>query len=543
MQLAGEGQVLRGELSAIAWDGLQPWASQAAARSEARVTIVDPSGVVLADSEQNPSAMENHSTRPEVLEAYGGRIGVSTRLSATINRDLFYVAIPITYMGQPGFVLRLAAPLRDLTEPVAAMRWRILRISGGAAALALLLAYWFSRGWSRRVLRLQRFADNLVQARFSEEISRDGEDELGALAASLGRMAAQLRDYVNQLSLESARRDAILASMVEGVLAVDSEMRVIFCNPAFARAVNAQPPIPERMPVLELVRDPAFLDILTRALATGQSIVERMRMSDSSSRSYEVHATPLVGSPRPAALAVLHDVTELERLERVRKDFVANVSHELRTPLTAIGGYAETLLDGALEDPENNRKFVEIIRAHSIRLNNIATDLLALSELESGRKELAPEPISLRSALESAARAVESEAQIRRVAVVWDEFENTNVLGHRIRLEQAFVNLLDNAVKFNRPGGQVRIGCIRFDGKVKVSISDSGIGIPYEDQSRIFERFYRVDKARSREVGGTGLGLAIVRHVVERMDGLVAVDSTLGKGSTFTVTLPIAPAG
>jgi two-component system phosphate regulon sensor histidine kinase PhoR len=474
-----------------------------------------------------------------VREALNGRIGVAVRKSATINRDLFYVALPLVYGGRPGFVLRLAAPLRDFTDPVAAVRWRILRISAAAALLALAMAYWFSRSLSRRVRRLQRFADNLVQARFSEELDRDAEDELGSLAASLSRTAAQLRDFVDRLSLESARREAILTSMVEGVLAVDSEMRVMFCNPAFARAVNGPSPVPDRLPVLELVRDPAFLEILSRTLVTGQSVTERLRMADAGGRAYEVHAAPLVRADRRAVIAVLHDVTELERLERIRKDFVANVSHELRTPLAAIGGYAETLLDGALEDPRNNRKFVEVIRSQAIRLNNIASDLLTLSELESGRPDLPPEPVSLRSALEAAARVVESEASVRQVAVRWNEVEDVHVMGHRIRLEQAFVNLLDNAVKFNRPGGEVRVTAARAgEGQVKVTIADTGLGIPYEDQSRIFERFYRVDKARSREVGGTGLGLSIVKHVIERMGGSVGVESLLGQGSKFSVTLP-----
>jgi two-component system phosphate regulon sensor histidine kinase PhoR len=223
----------------------------------------------------------------------------------------------------------------------------------------------------------------------------------------------------------------------------------------------------------------------------------------------------------------------------VRKDFVANVSHELRTPLTAIRGFAETLLDGALEDQENNRKFLEIIRAHAIRLNSISSDLLVLSELESGQPPAAPEPVPVRAALESAMRTVEAEARIHGVTIRSGALGDADVLGDRMRLEQAFVNLLNNAVKFNRPGGEVRIEIARgADGKVAIAISDTGIGIPSEDLPRIFERFYRVDKARSREVGGTGLGLAIVKHLVERMNGAVTVESALGKGSTFVVTLP-----
>ncbi|MBI1982764.1 MAG: ATP-binding protein, partial [Acidobacteria bacterium] len=258
-------------------------------------------------------------------------------------------------------------------------------------------------------------------------------------------------------------------------------------------------------------------------------------------RTFEVQAAPLAAETRRGAIAILHDISDLERLERIRKDFVANVSHELRTPLTAIRGYAETLIEGALEDSENRRKFLEIIKAHAIRLNNIASDLLVLSELESGGPAPEPERVSLRAAVEAALRAVEAEAGLRGVKVVCAKLDDLAILGDKIRLEQALINLLDNAVKFNRPGGEVRVEAARAaPDKARIAIADNGIGIPSEHLARIFERFYRVDKARSREVGGTGLGLSIVKHIVERMNGTVEVESQVGKGSTFTVVLPVA---
>ena len=259
-------------------------------------------------------------------------------------------------------------------------------------------------------------------------------------------------------------------------------------------------------------------------------------------RVFEVQAAPLTSGTARGAIAILHDITDLERLERIRRDFVANVSHELRTPLTAIRGYAETLLEGALEDQENNRRFLEIIKAHAIRLNNISSDLLTLSELESGKARPEPEAVSVRAAVESAMRTLESEARLRGVSLVCGRMEDAQVLGDRLQIEQALVNLLDNAVKFNRPGGEVLMEVTRAgDGRVKITLTDTGIGIPHDDLPRIFERFYRVDKARSREVGGTGLGLSIVKHIIERMNGTVSVESQLGKGSTFTLLLPAAP--
>ena len=299
--------------------------------------------------------------------------------------------------------------------------------------------------------------------------------------------------------------------------------------------------VPEGLLLLDWVGDPDLVDTLTEGLASGKPTKRRLEISMAAGRAFEVQVAPLVAPSHRGAIAILHDVSDIERLERVRKDFVANVSHELRTPLTAIRGYAETLLDGALDDQENNRRFLEVIRAHSIRLNNIASDLLTLSELESGQSSAEGERIPLRAALESALNTVEAEARIREVTIHSGPMEEAFLLGDRMRLEQALINLLDNAIKFNRPGGEVRVSADSAEGnRVRVSIADTGVGIPSDDLSRIFERFYRSDKARSREMGGTGLGLAIVKHIVERMKGSIEVESTLGKGSTFTLNLPAA---
>jgi two-component system phosphate regulon sensor histidine kinase PhoR len=439
-------------------------------------------------------------------------------------------------------VLRLAVRLEDVDAAIAAVRWRILGASGAAALVALGIAYVFSRSFTRRIGRLQGFAEGLVSERSSQTRLPDAPDELGALARSLNSMASQLRELVERLSLESARREAILASMAEGVLAVDGELRITFANESLARALGIPYPLPEKQPLVEVVRDPGLREMLTRVLERGRPGKEKLQLSAAPGRSFEVQAAPLAADTGRGAIAILHDITDLERLEKVRKDFVANVSHELRTPLTAIRGYAETLLEGALEDQENNRKFLEIIRAHAIRLNNIASDLLTLSELESGKPAPKPEPVSVAGALESALRAVEAEARVREVKLLCGELEEAAVAGDRVQLEQAFVNLLDNAVKFNRPKGEVKVEMIRpAGGRIGVVITDTGIGIPSEHLPRIFERFYRVDKARSRDAGGTGLGLSIVKHVVERMGGTVAVESQLGKGSAFTVVLPTCP--
>jgi two-component system phosphate regulon sensor histidine kinase PhoR len=278
--------------------------------------------------------------------------------------------------------------------------------------------------------------------------------------------------------------------------------------------------------------------LLREVLATGDPQQLRFKLSAAYGRTFEVQATSLAMPTGRGAIAILHDITDLERLEQVRKDFVANVSHELRTPLAGVIGYAETLLDGALDDTVNNRKFVEIIRTNAVRLNNIAADLLVLSDLESG---IDPEPdmISIQGVLDAAMITLQAEARDRDVKLVYENIENVFVIGSRLRLEQAILNLMANAIKFNKPGGEVRVSAkLNGDHQVAVVISDTGVGIPSQDLPRIFERFYRIDKARSRQVGGTGLGLSIVKHVVERMNGAIEVESTLGRGSVFTLRLP-----
>ena len=413
----------------------------------------------------------------------------------------------------------------------------------GVASLLLLVAVgllslFFTRSFSRRLSQIRAYVERLLDPPVLEQELPSGDDDLGLLARSLQRTAPRIRELVESLKLEGARREAILVSMVEGVLAVDKDLRVTFCNHSFARALGARIPVIPGIPLAELVRDPGLREIMTTVLATGERVERRLTLPAASAHSFEVLAGPMGGPPSGGALAILHDVTELERLERVRKDFVANVSHELRTPLTAIRGYSETLLDGGLEDLQNNRRFVEIILSQATRLSNIAADLLSLSELESSGATATPHPVSIRAALESALRTVESAARLQGVQLLCEKLEDVRVIGHELRLEQIFVNLLDNAVKFNRPGGEVQIEMRSKNGTINILIGDTGIGIPSEDLPRVFERFYRVDKARSRAMGGTGLGLSIVKHAVEQMGGTIRVQSRLGEGSEFTIELP-----
>jgi two-component system phosphate regulon sensor histidine kinase PhoR len=488
------------------------WVNIAATQTGARITVLDREGAVLADSEQN----------------------------APIGDEVLAVSAAVPDAASPAAALKLSKSLDPVYARINALLFQLLKVSFLSVGLAAALAYIFLQSFSRQISSLRAYTERLLDPHISEHELPSGDDDLGALAQSLRRTVPRIRGLLDTLKLEGERREAILASMVEGLLAVDKDLRVTFCNNSFARTVGARIPVSPGMQLLELVRDPALMEIMTDVLATGGQVERRLTIAAAGQHSFDVLARPLAGPTTRGALAILHDVTELERLECVRKDFVANVSHELRTPLAAICGYAETLLDGALHDPGYNRRFIEIIQAQATQLTNIAADLLTISELESKHAAPQPKAVSIRAALESALRTMESAAKLRGVRLLCEKLDDSEVLGNELQLEQVFINLLDNAVKFNRQHGEIRIEARGMDETTLITISDTGIGIPSADLPRVFERFYRVDKARTREMGGTGtgLGLSIVKHVMEQMGGTVKVDSRLGEGSCFTLIFP-----
>jgi two-component system phosphate regulon sensor histidine kinase PhoR len=405
---------------------------------------------------------------------------------------------------------------------------------------SILCAAVFSRSISVRLKKLRLLEEALTRREAPLHIPDLGDDEIGDFARSLGDMAPELRRLTEDLTAALTQREAILEGMTEGLLVVDHDMRVSFCNHAFARAVSGRGAPRQGAPVVNVIRDPSLLGLVKQVIESREPATARSQIVTVPGRTFQVRAAPLLTAAASGAVVLLLDTTEMERLERVRKDFVANVSHELRTPLAAIRGYAETLLDGAIDDVANRSKFLEIIVAQANRLNNIASDLLALSDLESGTRPT-PACLSIAETVDTALQTVQAEAAIRGVELMRGNVPGSlKARGNKTRLEQVLINLVDNAVKFNRVGGTVRVDAESCDdGFARITVSDSGIGIPSADLSRVFERFYRVDRGRSREVGGTGLGLSIVKHAMEQMDGTVTVESTLGKGSRFIISLPL----
>ena len=526
----------------------QAFAERVARPAAARVTVIAPDGRVLADSERSPegvASMENHAGRPEFRAALAGGVGRDVRRSATSGAPLIYVAGPVTSAGRIVAVLRLAAPVEAATPAYESLR--AVMLTGGAIALlvALGIGLFVSNRVTRPVIEMQDVARQMSEGNFEVRASARSPDEIGTLGRSLNAMAGRLREKIGDLEREQAKATAVLDAMVEGVIATDGHDHIILINERARALFGLGRTRADRLPLLEVIRNVDLHDVLgeSRLAADGIVVSREIKLSEPLERVLQVHAVPLrfTGEARGVVM-VLHDITELRRLEQVRTEFVANVSHELRTPLTAIHGYLETLLDGALEEPQHARKFLEIVFRHTERLGRLTDDLTDLSNIELGRISLRLGPTAVSEVADSVLAIIAPRASGGQVTVeVKLPSDLPDVVADRDRLAQILINLVDNAVKYTPKGGRVWLeGRVLEPRVVEVAVRDTGTGIPKADLPRLTERFYRVDKARSRELGGTGLGLAIVKHLVLAHGGELSIDSELWKGTTVRFTLPAA---
>ncbi|MBZ5497113.1 MAG: PAS domain-containing protein [Acidobacteriia bacterium] len=520
---------------------LREWAAWIA-QSGTRVTLVAQNGKVLADSEQDPLTMENHAGRPEVREALDTGTGRAVRFSSTLGHDLVYLASRWqTAEGTP-FVIRLAVPLHRLDEALVSFRRRLWGASFAILILAGSASLLFFRTISTRIERLKEFSHRVAAGDFNPLPVDLKGDELADLAGTLNRTAARLNDTIQTLTEERNQSAAILASMVEGVAVIGPNQRVIYCNAAFRRTLEIQNHPHADRPVIEITRHSDLLALIRQALAGNEAVRSELVLGSIRTRNFAVTVTPVHSDGSTAgAVVVLHDISEIRRLERARRDFVANVSHEFKTPLTAIQGFAETLLAGALEDGRSKSRFLEIILENARRLDRLTDDLLKLARIEAGRLDLEFRPVAVREVVQSCLDTTRIKADPKDVALEADcSPDLPTVIGDLRSLQEVLQNLLDNAVQYSKPGGKVKVkACVEGE-EVVLSVADTGIGIPKAEQERIFERFYRVDEARSRELGGTGLGLSIAKHLVEAHGGRIEVESAVGHGSTFYVFLPRA---
>jgi two-component system, OmpR family, phosphate regulon sensor histidine kinase PhoR len=513
-----------------------------------RITIVGAEGRVLCDSVEASATMENHRGRPEVVEALETGSGSSFRYSTTTGEELFYRAF-LQDEGGSQRIVRLAIALDEVQAVTNSLRRSLFLGFLVASAVGLLLAFAFSQRLSRRVKRLVEFSRHVAEGVFPQNFfTKSGRDEIHRLERHLIEMSEKIRQNVRQVIAEKEKANSILRCMMEGVLVIDPKGRVLVINEQAQRMFNLSP---DRdilgASILELSRHPEMKTIIEQVLVfdfTRERYSRQLELHEG--RWFRLNAVSLRNNQSSAdgSILVFHDITEVKRLERMRSDFVANVSHELRTPLTAIRGYAETLLQNPPNDPADAQYFLRIIEKHSERLSRLTEDLLTLSDLESGKVQLDFQPLDSARVIQSVLEMFWDQANKKGVkleSVV--EPELPNVSGDFDRLQQLFINLVDNAVKYTPIDGTVTVKAARgiinnsIDA-VEVSVSDTGPGIPEKDIPRLTERFYRVDKARSRDLGGTGLGLAIVKHIAHAHGAQLKIESALHKGTMVSVLLP-----
>jgi two-component system phosphate regulon sensor histidine kinase PhoR len=520
-------------------------AHEMGALARSRVSIIRKDGVLVGDSSLNAAelaAAENHATREEVIAALSGRVGSSARPSATVHMNMLYVAAPLQHEGTVLGAVRLAIPLTDVVE----LQGRVHAILLWSTLIALVVAVVLSGAaslWAgRRSRLLAAAARRMAAGDLSTRTHTSGDDEFSELGHALDRLAENLSSTLHELRSERDVQSGILASMQEGVLLLDGAGRIALVNPALRQMLLLGADTVGRRPE-EIVEDPELASLLDKARTTHATAIGEIELVGLKPRRLLVRALAMSGNPG-GLLAVLVDVTELRRLEKLRRDFVANVSHELRTPVTAIRSATETLQDAARNDPQAVPMFIDIIERNAERMRQLVEDLLDLSKIESREYKLDLEPVELPQAVVQAFALFRERANKKRISLLCEVGDVVPpVHADRRALEQILSNLLENAIKYCAEDTAIRVSATsERERYVRLTVADSGPGIEAKHLPRLFERFYRVDKGRARDVGGTGLGLSIVKHLAEAMGGEVGVDSILGKGSTFWVNLPIAGA-
>jgi two-component system phosphate regulon sensor histidine kinase PhoR len=505
----------------------QQLATEVATAAHARATIIDRSGRVLADSEADITEMENHATRPEFVSALHGQMGGNTRTSHTLRIDFRYVAVPTGFGA-----VRLAYPLSSIRADVRRVRLKLLEASSIALLVGFVFALIGAESISHRLRRMVTFAQEIAAGNLAARLQVTCSDEIATLAIALDKTARQLETNFRHLETSRHQLETLLNSMEDAVVAVSPAREVAWFNGAMKRMSTST--ISVGTPLIRAVRDPDFLRVVADVLETRKTQNVTL-YSVVPGRTFGMTSAPL---PDGGAVCVLRDSTEIVRVERTRRDFIANVSHELRTPLTSLLGYTETLLDEPLDSKAH--EFLEIIRRNAQRMSRLTDDLLTLARVESGEDPLEQAPVSARELLRDAQISFNQVARMKGLTIEVAQSPDILVFADKDAVHQVFTNLIDNALKYASGIKKIEIGATERAGDVEFFVRDFGPGIPSEHLARLFERFYRVDKARSREAGGTGLGLAIVKHIVLNHGGQAGVTSDLGHGAMFWFRLPLA---
>ena len=510
--------------------------------AQIRVTVVLPDGKVIGDSDENPSDMDNHADRPEFLKAVSGQAASALRYSRTLDKRMMYVALPLKSLDIIEAILRVSIPLTEVDAELTSIQNRITIGGFFIAMFAAMVCFYVSHRISRPIEEMRKGAENFARGDLAHRLTIPDIRETARLAQAMNQMAARLQSKIESEVNQRNQIEAVLSSMAEGVVALDMDEHILSFNRAAADMLERLSVSENNQKLHEIVRDNRFSEFIEKTRKNDTPVSEDIFLYKNGERILNINASPLRDSneKRIGTLLVLNDVTRLRRLEKMRQDFVANVSHEIKTPLTAIKGFVETLLSGAKDNPKEAARFLSIIDKNVNRLGAIVDDLLYLSRIEKENQANLVQltKTEVKNMITSSIKICNNEAQAKQVEIFFTCDDSLEAMIEPVLFEQAMVNLIDNAIKYSGIKGRIQIEAVKTDFGGSLSIKDSGIGISKKHLPRLFERFYRVDKARSREQGGTGLGLAIVKHIVHAHGGHVTVDSTPGRGSAFTIHLP-----
>jgi len=537
------GPQVMGRLAVVDTGGVNLLCRNYGKAGSTRITVILPSGRVIGDSDEDPTKMDNHSDRPEVIEALAGRVGKSIRFSYTLGKDMMYLAIPVKSEGKILYVLRTAKPLTAIISALQNVYFKVVWAGVALIVIMGVLGFFLSRRISKPLENLRNGVERFAKGDLQYKPPLFRTKEISDLAEAMKYMAERLDERIKTIVEQRNELEILLSGMIEGVLAVDTDERVIMLNQAAGRLFGVNPAEAQGRNILEVVRNTDLENFIRSALSSREPVEREISIIvQGEERLLQAHGTLLREEQglRTATLIVFHDITRLRMLENIRRDFVANVSHELKTPITSIKGFVETLLAGAKNDPEEAGHFLRIIDKQADRLSSIIDDLLNLSRIEQEEEkgEIQLEERQIRDILSGAIQSCKASAEAKNINIELLCPENLQALIEARLLELAVVNLIDNAIKYSESGSSVQVEALIKDSEVIINVRDHGCGIEKKYLPRLFERFYRVDKSRSRKLGGTGLGLALVKHIVLVHSGRVSVESIPGKGSTFSIHLP-----
>jgi two-component system phosphate regulon sensor histidine kinase PhoR len=521
-------------------------------KTGARVTIIDSSGRVLGDSDKSSNRMENHSNRPEIKDADFSGVGSSIRFSKTIQRNLFYLAIAINQDSDKKF-LRLSVPLNDIETAINKIRMKIIFASIITFFIIIVIGLFQTERITKSIEEITAFSKDIRAGNFKSRLFLKERGELGELGKNISNMAQELNKRLTQSEEEKQKMEAILRNMSDGLILTDTKGRIILSNSAIMNLFGIESNIEGRT-VMETLRKAELMEVTSKVLESREVVSLEFEVTHPKNVYLMVTAAPFfIKENISGVVLTFHDITRLKKLEDIRKDFVANVSHEIKTPITAIKGFAETLLEGAINDKENAHKFLETIKNHSERLNTLVNDLLTLSRIELGDIKIEKTNVDLNELVDAVLRTLKDKAQSKGLYLKKQiSPELKEIKADRNRLIQILLNLVDNGIKFTEEGGiTIKVHPELVSGSkfkvqseedhdfVEILVEDTGIGIPKKHLSRLGERFYRVDSARSRELGGTGLGLAIVKHLIIAHGWEMRIDSIEGHGTTVNILCPV----